>query len=152
MAAPATVSRLAIADCDRLGGVLGDLVNGMERVAAGAGQTAGSLECAWWDRQAGRSFSLQARVAPGMAPVPVDDGSPAGAGISPVPVPAFAARGGTAAIRTQADAGGTAVTFWLALADAEVLMVNQAGAGAAGGAPLLEPLRALEIAGRLLGD
>ena len=105
------------------------------------------LQCAWWDISTGRSFSVQARVAPGIGPVPVDDGSPAGSGITPVPAPAFERRGGAAAIRTEHDAGAVSVTFWLHLPDAEVMLVNQAGNSAP-----LDAARALEISGRLLGD
>ncbi len=146
-ASPAPVSRLAITGCDALAAALGGLIGGMEPVPGDPQPADDELQCAWWDISTGRSFSAQARVAPGIGPVPVDDGSPAGSAITPVPAPAFERRGGAAAIRTEHDAGAVSVTFWLHLPDAEVMLVNQAGNSAP-----LDAARALEISGRLLGD
>lgn len=144
---PAPVSRLAITGCDALAAALGGLIGGMEPVPGDPQSADDDLQCAWWDVSTGRSFSVQARVAPGIGPVPVDDGSPAGSGITPVPAPAFERRGGAAAIRTEHDAGAVSVTFWLHLPDAEVMMVNQAGNSVP-----LDAARALEISRQLLGD
>lgn len=151
-AMPASSSRLAIAGCDALAAALGGLIGGMAPVPGDPQPADDGLQCAWWDVSTGRSFSVQARVAPGIGPVPVDDGSPAGSGITPVPAPAFERRGGTAAIRTEHDAGAVSVTFWLHLPDAEVMLVNQAGSEGAGGSAPLDAVRALEISRQLLGD
>lgn len=149
---PATASHLAVTGCDALAALSGELISGMEPVPGDPQPADAGLQCAWWDVPTGRSFSLQVRVAPGIGPVPVDDGSPAGSGITPVPVPAFERRGGTAAIRTEHDAGAVFVTFWLHLPDAEVMMVNQIDSKGAGRSAPLDAARALEISGQLLGD
>lgn len=149
---PAKASHLAITGCDALAATLGGLISGMEPVPGDPPPADAGLQCAWWDVAAGRSFSLQARVAPGIGPVPVDDGSPAGSGITPVATPAFERRGGAAAIRTEHEAGAVSVTFWLNLPDAEIMMVNQTGGQGAGNPAPLDAARALEISGQLLGD